>query len=222
LIFYRGNTGEPNMKRKLGWGLWLSVFAAIGAGAAESPAVTLEPPALEVPADHFFHTGRFEATLASGVLFSPALTDASRATVNFTLSEIQLGYMLSEPKGWGWFRGNFEVAAEGFGGAIWDGPGSYVAGGNFWLRYNFLHAKWPVVPFVQLGGGMMATDTDRKLIGQDFNFNIDVGAGFRYFFARNWSVNIEYRYQHISNAKLAENDVGINAHGPMIGISRFF
>jgi opacity protein-like surface antigen len=172
--------------------------------------------------DELFEAGRHEAALMGGTLFSPILADTHRATVNYTFTSLQFGWMLGDVKGNSWLRGNFEVAVEGFGGAIWQGPGSYVAGGTVWLRYNFVQPGWHVVPFVQGGAGLVATDTDRNLIGQTLNFNLDTGLGLRYFVARDWSVNVEYRYQHISNAKMSKNDVGINAHGPLVGVSYFF
>jgi opacity protein-like surface antigen len=78
------------------------------------------------------------------------------------------------------------------------------------------------VPYIQAGAGLTATDVNRELTGQTFNFNLDLGAGVRYFVTRNCSVNLEFRYQHISNAKLSDKDLGVNACGPMLGISFFF
>lgn len=172
--------------------------------------------------DTLFQRGRYELTLASGALFSPALNDTSRPTLNYTLTELQFGYMLSDVKEWGWLRGNCEFAAEAFGGAIFSGRGSYVSGVTVWLRHNFVQPDWRVVPFVQAGAGLTDTDANRRLVGQEFNFNIDVGAGIRYLVTPNWSLNLEYRYQHISNAKLASHDLGVNAHGPMLGMSYLF
>jgi len=65
-------------------------------------------------------------------------------------------------------------------------------------------------------------DLNRSIEGENFNFNENVGLGARYFFARNWSLNVEYRYQHISNAGLAIPNKGINAEGPMLSLSYFF
>jgi hypothetical protein len=59
-------------------------------------------------------------------------------------------------------------------------------------------------------------------LGQPFNFNLDLGVGVRYFVGRNWALNLEYRYQHISNANLGAKNLGINAAGPILGISCFF
>ena len=78
------------------------------------------------------------------------------------------------------------------------------------------------VPFAQAGAGLTCSDVNRVLTGQNFNFNLDLGVGARYFVTRNCSVNLEYRYQHISNAKLSSRDLGVNAQGPILGISFFF
>ena len=65
----------------------------------------------------------------------------------------------------------------------------------------------------------MSTDIDHGIVGQPFNFNLDLGFGVRYFLGRNWSLSLEYRYQHISNAGLNKHNLGINADGPILGVS---
>jgi lipid A 3-O-deacylase len=170
----------------------------------------------------YFQRDRYEATLASGVMFSPVGADKGRHTVDYTLSGLQFGWMMTEPGRPAWWRGNLEVAAEAMGGKVFEGRGSYLAGGTAWLRYNFVQANWRLIPYVQAGAGAEATDMDRRLIGEHFNFNLDVSAGTRCFLAPNWALDIECRYQHISNAKISRHDIGINAVGPMIGLSYFF
>jgi hypothetical protein len=171
--------------------------------------------------DYFQHD-KYEATLASGVMFSPIGADKGRHTVDYTLSGLQFGWMLTEPGRPAWWRGNLEVAAEAMGGDVFKGRGNYLAGGTAWLRYNFVQPNWRLVPYVQAGLGAEATDMDRRLIGERFNFNLDVSAGARYFLAPNWALDAECRYQHISNATIARHDIGINAVGPMLGLSYFF
>jgi opacity protein-like surface antigen len=169
----------------------------------------------------FFSCGRFEAAVTSGVLFSPFIP-TGRPPANYTQSALQLGYMLTDPVRLGFLRGNLEIAGEAFGGAIFKGEGSYVTGGTVWLRGNLVIERSRFVPYVQAGAGLTCTDVNRDLTGQNFNFNLDLGAGVRYFVTRNCSVNLEYRYQHISNARMSNNDLGVNAHGPMLGLSFFF
>jgi opacity protein-like surface antigen len=175
-----------------------------------------------ITAGDLFEARRFEASLSSGVLFSPIGTPQSRPVINYTVTSLQFGYTLSEVKGRGWARGNFEVAGEAFGSAIFVGDGNYIAGGTLWLRYNFVPTGGRFIPYVQAGGGAVSTDIDRSIVGQPFNFNLDIGVGLRYAFARDWSVNLEFRYQHISNANTGNKNVGINSYGPILGVSYFF
>jgi lipid A 3-O-deacylase len=198
------------MHRKLGWlfslPLALTCTCAIGAG---------------VDFSENFHD-RYEMSLLSGAMFSPIGADNNRPTENYTLSGLQFAWMLTDVRGPGWLRGNWELPLEAMGGKVFDGKGSYVVGGTIWIRYNFIQPNWRVVPYMQLGAGAEATDMNEKLVGQTFNFNLDFAVGTRCFVAENWAVNLECRFQHLSNATLAKHDLGVNAIGPMIGVSYFF
>jgi len=169
-----------------------------------------------------FEHARYEATITSGALFSPFLATGGRPTINYTITEVQFGYMLSDVKGHGWTRGNFELVGEGFGSAIFYGEGSFIAGITVWLRYNFAPPSWRFVPFAQAGMGLTSTDIDHKYVGQPFNFNLDIGIGTRYLLSERWSLNLECRYQHISNANTGEHNIGINSIGPVLGVSYLF
>jgi outer membrane protein X len=173
-------------------------------------------------ADDHFQKGLFETSLGSGAMFSPVIVGPSRPRLNYTLTEAQLGYMLSDLAGPSVLRGNFEVAGSLFGGGIFEGEGNYVSGITAWIQYNFVPRGSRFVPYVHAGMGLTDTDLDRQLEGQNFNFNLNLGAGVRYFFARNWSLNLECRYQHISNADLSAHNQGVNALGPMLSVSYFF
>jgi opacity protein-like surface antigen len=196
------------------------LFAWSLAKAGNSPA---EDASFEgFSTTNLFQYKRCEAAFNNGVLFSPIAPAHDRPTINYTLSEVQLGYMLSDVKGAGWWRGNVELAAAGFGGAVYQGPGGYVAGGTLWLRYNFVPPGWRVIPYVQGGAGVTSTDIDHEIVGEPFNFNLDLAAGARCFIARRWALSLEYRYQHISNANISNKNLGINAHGPILGVSFLF
>jgi opacity protein-like surface antigen len=130
--------------------------------------------------------------------------------------------MLSGVKGSGVFRGNFELVGEGFGSAIFEGSGSYIAGMTIWMRYNFVSQSWRFIPYFQGGLGLTSTDISREIVGQPFNFNLNLGVGTRYLFSEHWAVSLEYRFQHISNANTGEHNLGINAQGPILGVSYLF
>jgi len=181
-----------------------------------------EPAMPQASVESSFDRGALEGTLNDGILFSPFLATQGRPTLNYELTELQLGYMLTPVRGACFWRGNVELVGSVFDGFIVEGRGTYVAGATVWLRYNFVPVDSRLVPFVQAGAGVCGTDLDRRLEGEDFNFNLNLGAGARYFITPKWSVNVEYRYQHISNANLSSRNVGVNADGPMVSVSHYF
>jgi Lipid A 3-O-deacylase (PagL) len=196
----------------------LLLLSALAARAAEDqPASRLFDTSSSL-----FERGRCEIALNNGVLFSPFAATRNRPSINYTITELQFGYMLTDVKEAGWWRGNFEILADGFGSRVFHGIGTYVAGVTTWLRYNFVPPRWRLAPYAQAGAGFVFTDIDRRVVGQDFNFNLDLAVGFRYFIRSNWSLGLEYRYQHISNADLGRRNLGINAQGPVLGISYLF
>jgi hypothetical protein len=203
------------MNRKLGW--WFSVFITFTC----LPAFSQEPSQTNNPPDSIFQRDRYEAGVSSGFLFSPIGADRGRPTVNYTLSGVHFGWMLTDVNQC-WLPGNVEVLGELIGGTVVEGRGSYLAGGTVWIRYNFVEPNWRLIPFVQGGLGAELTDFDQRLIGEKFNFNLNVGAGVRYFVKPNLSIDLECLYQHLSNAKLSSTDIGINAVGPILGVSYYF
>jgi lipid A 3-O-deacylase len=199
------------MIRNPGW--WISISLGLACASAAAG---------EADFSNCFQHDRYEMTLMSGAMFSPIGADKGRSTENYSLTGLQFGWMLTDADTGGWLRGNWEISLEAMGGEVFSGKGTYIVGGTLWFRYNFVQPNWRVVPYLQAGGGAEALDMDRNLIGETFNFNLDVATGARYFVSPNWAVNLECRYQHLSNAKISKHDIGINAVGPMIGISYFF
>ncbi len=172
--------------------------------------------------DHWFERGRRELMFSNGVLFSPVIAIGHRPTINYTMTEVEYGYMLRDAAGDDWWRGNFELIGEALAGWIFIGDGSWIAGGTLWLRYNFVQPDSHFVPFAQAGAGMVSTDISHKIDGQPFNFNLEWGVGVRYLLDHRWSLNLELRYQHISNANTGRHNLGVNAIGPIVGISYLF
>ncbi len=169
-----------------------------------------------------FEAGRCELTLNNGVLFSPFVATRNRPTIDYTITEFQFGCMLTEVKGEDWFQGNLEIVGDAFGSGIYKGSGTYIVGGTTWLRYNFVPSRWRFSLYAQAGGGFVITDIDEAIVGQRFNFNLGLAPGIRYFLNSRLSTNLEFRYQHISNANLGRKNLGINACGPILGLSWFF
>ncbi|HEX4342689.1 MAG TPA: acyloxyacyl hydrolase [Verrucomicrobiae bacterium] len=209
------------MKKMLTW-FGVSTLVAISAFADAN--VELNSSAkydADLSYNSAFQKGRWELGINSGVMFSPFFDLVTRRTVDYTTTGLQGGYMLSNPMGSSWYRGNVEVIVEAFGGDVIRGEGSYVAGTIGWMRYNFL-TSCRLKPYFQLGGGIEMTDIDGHLLGQRQNFNLDLGLGLRYMLTKSCALNAEYRFQHFSDAYQTRVNLGNNAQGPVVGISWFF
>ncbi len=211
---------------RAGWALFLFLSGQFALGQQETavykPALDQPSFLADVSTNLWFQYGRSEVNLSSGVMFSPVIALGHRPTINYTMTEIQYGYMLSDVHGEGFWRGNFELLGELLGNWIFVGEGSYIAGGTLWGRYNFVQPQSRVLPFVQGGLGMVTTDISHKIDGQPFNFNLEIGVGMRYLLDDRWTFNMEFRYQHISNANTGKHNLGVNAFGPIFGVSYLF
>jgi lipid A 3-O-deacylase len=90
-------------------------------------------------------------------------------------------------------------------------------------KYTFL-ASDKLPPHVEIGAGIVWTDLADRIPekGSQFNFNLQAGTGLSYFVLPTTSINVTYRFQHISNAGTAQPNKGIDAGVVLIGISKFF
>jgi len=87
-------------------------------------------------------------------------------------------------------------------------------------KYTFL-ASDKLRPYVEIGAGPDLADRIPEK-GSQFNFDLQAGAGLSYFVLPTTSINVTYRFQHISNAGTAQPNKGIDAGVVLIGISKFF
>jgi hypothetical protein len=201
------------------------VFAtATSIRAGSAPAASKGVCETEFP----FEKGVHEMEFGIGVFGSPwADGSAKRPDMAFAIGEVRAGWMLGDPRGDGFFRGNWEFLLTAFGGGIFDGPGDVLFGAEMPLRYNFVQPGSRLVPFVQFGGGGVysdAADDDsiQHLIGTDVSFILEGGIGLRWMLNQRCAISCGIDYRHISNDGLARHNAGVNALGGMIGLSIFY
>src|SRR5690349_7553786 len=96
------------------WSLALWLAASIGAsGVLASPCTAGSAPSDGFGPGEFFQRGKNEVSIGSGVMFSPFVGRiAHPTTINYTLTEIQLGYMLNGKTRPGAWHGNFEFLGD--------------------------------------------------------------------------------------------------------------
>lgn len=172
-----------------------------------------------------FDQGRIELQSATGAYFSFG-SGGHSPDIHYSLSTYRLGCMLNSPSGDGWWRGNTELIIEGFFGSVFEGPGDFLGGANVALRYNFVVAGSPWVPYVQAGAGGFFNDIHRDQsqdrIGKAWELNLQGSAGVRYLLREYWAVSLEGGYQCAVSPGSSKRNAGLNAVGAQIGLSRFF
>ncbi len=93
---------------------------------------------------------------------------------NMVLGTVHVGTMLSGLVAREHFwRGNFELLGDFFGGEQYNSHTSFVIGLAPILRYNFATGS-PFVPYIGGGAGASLTDIRHPELGTDFNFNVQV------------------------------------------------
>lgn len=146
----------------------------------------------------------------------------SREHHHWVLGFVEYGWMLSDVRAEDhWYRGNWELMGDLFGGFQYHPDHAYVFGGAPLLRYNFATGtRW--VPFINAGAGVTGTDIRDGDLSTKFEFNLQFGGGVRYFLKDNLSVDLQYRFIHLSNAGMDVPNLGVNSSTLMLGGSWFF
>lgn len=107
-------------------------------------------------------------------------TFGSRHRHDMALCGVDYGWIISDVKGEGkWYRGNWELRGELFGGSQLNPELAYVIGAAPFLRYDFATGT-PFVPFFEAGAGLTATDI-RQDLSTVFEFNVQTGCGVQWF-----------------------------------------
>ena len=89
------------------------------------------------------------------------------------------------------------------------------------LEYKFLNPgrAWAPFLFAGVGGSWGDWYQEAREISTAFEFILQAGGGIEYFFANGISLNIHYRFWHLSNANVKSPNIGINAHIISLGFS---
>lgn len=182
--------------------------------------------------------GFFSEGLAPDYSVHPPLLSYS-LRLDFMSAGIQAGHMMGFEHGSGLLRGRLELCAEATpfwrasyprqmryihytnpaNGTLISPFGPYTRRGAtitpLLLRWNFgLTNAERVIPWAQLGGGLLWTNHKFPLLGGStsvINFTPQFGMGTNVFLREKQSLDLAVRAVHISNAGLGDNNPGVNA-----------
>jgi len=96
-----------------------------------------------------------------------------------------------------------------------------VGGSPIGAQLNFVHFR-RVEPFLTSGGGFLYFNHRMFGTTQQFNFTAQLGAGVQLFTSSHRAaIDVGYKYHHISNANLANQNPGLDSHMLFVGLSLF-
>jgi lipid A 3-O-deacylase len=170
--------------------------------------------------------GTVEWGFMTGYGLSNAL-GASKPGIDFATLMPRFGYVFAELDRTPPLKGSFAAVVEAVPAlvAFEDVHTIYAGGFNLLLRYDVATGT-RLVPFLEAGAGVLLStpqsrDSTSQFAASQFNFTLQVAPGIRYFLSKRAAVSIEYRFHHISDAGLTEDNPSINSDFILLGFSLF-
>jgi hypothetical protein len=138
---------------------------------------------------------------------------------------VRLGKVLTDDHGGGFVRGNFEWSADVIPVyyVLQPAPAKNAYGAGFNpvnLKWNFTNSA-RTVPYLELGGGVLFTNTEVPFATSTVNFVTHAALGFHFFVREKRALTMNVRYEHISNAGLAVPNPGVNTVQFQLGMNWF-
>ncbi|HEX3151990.1 MAG TPA: acyloxyacyl hydrolase [Gemmataceae bacterium] len=174
--------------------------------------------------DGWFQTGVNSTQVLGGAYASGAPGPRSRQ-FNYAPFSIRQSVMMTNPDDHWWGRTNMEALLDLTGASIWSSYGSYFVGGTLFARKNWVEPGANVIPYSQLGVGIVYNDVSKDqsqhALGLPLEFYLHAEVGLKYFIKPNLSLDIEGGLQHISNGKLGDRNYGVNCYGGVVGFTYY-
>lgn len=136
---------------------------------------------------------------------------------------VRLGKILTGNHGSGFLRGNFEWSADFLPlyYVIQPVKNAYGAGFNpVNLKWNFTSGS-KLVPYLELGGGVLFTNNNVPAFTNTTNFLPHAALGIHIFTGEKRALTFSTRYEHISNAGLTRPNPGLNTVQFALGFNWF-
>ena len=133
----------------------------------------------------------------------------------------RFGVGLSDPLGSdSWYHGNLELLVEANLLVAYGPKGGFLGGLGLAFRYNFL--GWEsLVPFIEIGGGVAQLELDLKDQSDGLGFSAHGGLGLHWWLSERTAFTASWRLQHVSNAGIGRDNVGINDSMFLVGMTYF-
>ena len=190
-------------------------------GKQQNTIFSLKPDIWYSGVGEGFRAGTQVVGLTAGVAYG-VLIFGGEERHHLSLISVSYGQMIGNVKGEDkWYRGNWELRAELFGGAQVNSETCALVGLTPHMRYNFATGT-RFVPYVDIGAGVSLTEIRAQDLGGAFQFNLQAITGANYFVKDNLSISIAMHYLHLSSAGIYLPNNGVNTVGCFLGVQWFF
>jgi lipid A 3-O-deacylase len=118
-------------------------------------------------------------------------------------------------------KGTFEGMIEPLMNVVTHPDANAEVGCSFFLKYSQKITS-RIAPYIEGGLGMIYTTQHTHEQGTQFNFLTQAGAGIHFFLTNQVALTAGYRFRHLSNAGIDDDNEGIDHHFGLVGVSYFF
>ena len=183
-------------------------------------ALVLLGPASPVRAQDPITRGTTEVGLGGALSISHATNGHSDTVTGYQLLP-HLGYVVTDPAGSGWVRGNLELLMEpALLHLDTDSGSSTVLGLSAVGRWILGGSR--VRPYLDAGAGVLLGETNLPQTDCDVNFLLQGGPGVLFVLSGSTTLAVGYRFQHISNGGACTVNPGINSSALYLGVNYLF
>jgi opacity protein-like surface antigen len=193
-------------------GLALGFGTLIGGVPSPAGAQTRLPDGAG-PDGWVFPPGRIELGGQLGGGFS--LAEQTRAATEVAFLP-RLGYVFAQQDHF--LPGSFELVGEPTYLTVFQHQTVHVGGLAAILKYNF-RTGTPWVPYLVGGAGLAFASHRVPHGGTNFNFLMEGGLGLQYALTPRSLLNVEWRFQHFSNADISLPNPSLNTSLFLLGVS---
>ena len=173
--------------------LWSLMTTAVTQAAEVSPTITV---------------GTQEVGLTVGYMIPHRLTEEHKTKQQGPVFMPSWMMTITDPVGNGWYRGQVSFGAEVVYIQFNEPVLTHGIGFTPKIKYTFV-ALDNIRPYAEFAGGPFWTDLAGKIPEEsvEFNFILSAGFGVSWFITPQTSLNLGYRFQHISNAGIAISEL---------------
>jgi opacity protein-like surface antigen len=190
------------------WGLSCMVAGVLFCGGVPASAEEVLPKA-----------GTWELGLRTGYIWG------MRKHAEMIPINLRVGYTVFKGQWWIVPAGAFEVSAEPFVSVIHSirpgTHGSIELGLGLPVFTYYFDTGTRFAPYIEGGLGLLYTDLRGYSLGGHFSFMENIGLGASYFLSENLAFNAMWRYRHISNANLYDDNAGLDSSVILAGFTYF-